>query len=337
MKKAVLASAILASLVAGTANAATVYEDDSKSLSIGGRAEARFNISDANKGDDGTGNAFKDKSRARINLKGKAKINDQITAFGKYEVELADGKKELSKVELDDNGELVSTYKEADKVQTRYVYAGFDTQAGAFSYGKQDSAQVMLTDYTDILATFGGDGVDLVDGNKDKRENNFLYAGEFNNFTVAANYIAENNNDEKDSDSYGIAAQYAFPFGLSLGAGYVNGQDGTDVDANQYNLAVSYEFSNFYAAATYASGENGDTDLTGYELATAFKMNKFIAQAAYNFKQSEKSGVKKDEKDYFALEGIYKFNKNLRTYAGYRFEQIDNKDDQLQVGIRYDF
>ncbi|MCG3887479.1 porin [Photobacterium leiognathi] len=316
MKKAVLASAILASLVAGTANAATVYEDDSKSLSIGGRAEARFNISDENKKDDG--NAFKDKSRARINLKGKAKINDQITAFGKYEVEFS---------EKDDS----------DNFKTRYVYAGFDTQAGAFSYGKQDSAQVMLTDYTDILATFGGDGVDLVGGNEDKRENNFLYAGEFNNFTVAANYIAEDNNGNKDSDSYGIAAQYAFPFGLSLGAGYVNGQDGTDVDANQYNLAVSYEFSNFYAAATYASGENGDTDLTGYELATAFKMNKFIAQAAYNFKQSEKSGVKTDKEDYFALEGIYKFNKNLRTYAGYKFQQLDDKDDELQVGIRYDF
>ncbi|WP_318516744.1 porin [Photobacterium leiognathi] len=317
MKKAVLASAILASLVAGTANAATVYEDDSKSLSIGGRAEARFNISDANKGDDGTGNAFKDKSRARINLKGKAKITDDVTAFGKYEAEISDSSDTT--------------------VKSRYVYAGFDTQAGAFSYGKQDSAQVMLTDYTDILATFGGDGVDLVDGNKDKRENNFLYAGEFNNFTVAANYIAENNDAEKDSDSYGIAAQYAFPFGLSLGAGYVNGQDGTDVDANQYNLAASYEFNNFYAGATYASGEKGNTDLTGYELATAFKVDKFIAQAAYNFKQSEEAGVKTDDVDYFVLEGIYKFNKNLRTYAGYLFNQIDGEDDELQVGIRYDF
>ncbi|WP_060987926.1 porin [Photobacterium leiognathi] len=317
MKKAVLASAILASLVAGTANAATVYEDDSKSLSIGGRAEARFNISDANKGDDGTGNAFKDKSRARINLKGKAKITDDVTAFGKYEAEISDSSDST--------------------VKSRYVYAGFDTQAGAFSYGKQDSAQVMLTDYTDILATFGGDGVDLVDGNKDKRENNFLYAGEFNNFTVAANYIAENNDAEKDSDSYGIAAQYAFPFGLSLGAGYVNGQDGTDVDANQYNLAASYEFNNFYAGATYASGEKGNTDLTGYELATAFKMDKFIAQAVYNFKQSEEAGVKTDDVDYFVLEGIYKFNKNLRTYAGYLFNQIDGEDDELQVGIRYDF
>ncbi len=317
MKKVALASAILASLAAGTVNAATVYQDDDKSLSIGGRAEARFNLSDANKGEDGTGNAFKDKSRARINLKGKAKITDQVTAFGKYEAEISDSSDST--------------------VKSRYVYAGFDTQAGAFSYGKQDSAQVMLTDYTDILATFGGDGVDLVDGNKDKRENNFLYAGEFNNFTVSANYIAENNDAEKDSDSYGIAAQYAFPFGLSLGAGYVSGKDGVDVDANQYNLAASYEFNNFYAAGTYASGENGNTDLTGYELATAYKMGQFVVQAAYNFKQSENGGVKTDKVDYFALDGVYKFNKNLRTYAGYLFNQIDGEDDELQMGIRYDF
>ncbi len=112
MKKAVLASAILASLVAGTANAATVYEDDSKSLSIGGRAEARFNISDANKNDDGTGNAFKDKSRARINLKGKAKINDALTAFGKYEAEIKDDK--------------------GENFKTRYLFAGFDTQMKCF-------------------------------------------------------------------------------------------------------------------------------------------------------------------------------------------------------------
>lgn len=44
-----------------------------------------------------------------------------------------------------------------------------------------------------------------------------------------------------------------------------------------------------------------------------------------------------DAVDNFALEAVYKFNSNLRTYAGYKFEQIDNKDDQLQAGIRYDF
>ncbi|GAM63206.1 putative outer membrane protein [Vibrio ishigakensis] len=44
-----------------------------------------------------------------------------------------------------------------------------------------------------------------------------------------------------------------------------------------------------------------------------------------------------DEVDNFAIEAVYKFNGNLRTYAGYKFEQVDNQDDQIQAGIRYDF
>ncbi len=79
-----------------------------------------------------------------------------------------------------------------------------------------------------------------------KKENNFVYTGEFNNVTISANYIVENNNGGDDTDSYGIAAQYAFPFDLSLEiAGYVGGNEGTDIDASQYNLAASYEFNNF--------------------------------------------------------------------------------------------
>lgn len=316
MNKTVLATTIFTSLVVGTANAATVYKDDDKSLSVGGRAEARFNISDANKSDD-SDNTFKDKSRARVNLKGKAKINDQFTAFGKYEVELSDSSDTT--------------------VKSRYVFAGIESQIGAFSYGKQDSAQVMLTDYTDILSTFGGDAVDLVAGNKDKRENNFVYSGEIAGLTLASNYVVENADAEKDTESYGIAAQYAFPSGLSVGAGYVNGSDGNNVDANQYNLAVSYALNNFYAAATFAAGEKGNTDLMGYEVAASFKVNKFTAQAVYNFNESEVGGVTVENTDYFALEGIYKFNKNLRTYIGYQFQQLDNEEDALQAGVRYDF
>ncbi len=59
-------------------------------------------------------------------LKGKSAINQQLTAFGKYEAEISDNKDST--------------------VTTRYLYAGLDSQFGAFSYGKQDSAQVMITD-----------------------------------------------------------------------------------------------------------------------------------------------------------------------------------------------
>ena len=317
MQKAAVVAAIFTCLSTGTATAATVYDNNDTVIELGGRAEARFNLSKENKGDNNDDNEFKDKSRARLALKGKSVINEQLTAFGKYEAEISDNKDST--------------------ITTRYLYAGLDTDFGAFSYGKQDSAQVMLTDFTDILSTFGGDAVDFVDVNKDKRENNFLYVSEFNNVAIATNYIAENNNDAKDSDSYGIAAQYSFPFGLNLGAGYINGNDGVDIDANQFNFAISYEFNNMYAGATYANGKHGDVDLSGYELAAAYTFNQFTARGVYNFQQSEINNATTDEVDYFALEGLYKFNKSLRTYIGYKFQQLDEKDDELQAGIRYDF
>lgn len=319
MKNAAVVATIFTCLFTGTTTAATIYDNNNTNIELGGRAEPRFNLSKENKGDNNESNEFKDKSRARLVLKGRSLINDneQLFAFGKYEVEISDHKNST--------------------INTRYLYAGLDTTVGAISYGKQDSAQVLLTDYTDILSTFGGDAVDLVDGNKDKRENNLLYVGEFNNIAVATNYIAENNNNQKDSDSYGIAAQYQFPFGLNIGAGYVNGNDGANIDARQFNLAMSYQFNDIYTAATYANGKHGDTTLSGYELAAAYIFDQFTARGVYNFQQSEQNNTTTDEVDYFALEGMYKFNKSLRTYIGYKFQQLDKKDDELQVGIRYDF
>lgn len=327
MKKAALASAILATLLSGAASAATVYQDDSTSLSVGGRAEARFNLSDNNQYDKGETDStakngdstFQDKSRARVNLKGKTQIADGLGAFGTYEVELDNGK--------------------STDVETRYLFAGLDTDYGAFSYGQQDSAQVILTDFTDILATFGGDAADLIDGNKDKRESNFVYSGSFNDLTVTANYIADNTDK---SDTYGISFVYSLPMGLDLGAGYVDGKK-NDIDTDQYNLVAAYTFNDFYISGLYAAGSAGDDDLTAYEVAAAYQYDKFTFQGVYNYQETDPKGAASvDEVDYFAIEGIYKFNGNFRVYAGYLFNQLDTddlskKDDELQAGLRYDF
>lgn len=178
MNKAVLTASMMAAFMAGNATAATVYQDDTYELKVGGRAEARFNISDEN--ETTTQSAFEDKTRARLSIQGKSKLSSDLIAFGKYEEE------------INTDGEH----------KTRYIYAGLDTSIGAFSYGKQDSAQVMLTDYTDIMATFGGEGGDLIQGNKDKLDNVFLYQQDMGAITLAANYTAK---DQKDSDNYGLA------------------------------------------------------------------------------------------------------------------------------------
>lgn len=308
MKISILATAIVTTLVSGSSLAATVYESDSTELMLGGRAEARFNVSDNNK--TASSSTFDDRSRARINVIGKTKISESLEGFGKYEAEL--------------------DTSDSSTINNRYVFAGIGSTVGNFSYGKQDSAQVMLTDITDTMATFGADAADLTDGNKDKRDANFLYAGSFADLTIKANYLAAQKADDSD-ESFGVAGIYSLE-SLDVGAGFVS----TD-DDYQFNLAANLTVVDFTFGAFLAFGEAADDDASALEMSAMYTMGKMVFIGVYNKSEFDAASKKSSEADNIAIEGVYKFNSNLRTYAGYKFEQMDNLDNQLQAGIRYDF
>ena len=260
MKHTTLAITISSLFFTGLAGAATVYDNNGTTLKIGGRAEARFEMSKAYEDEDNS--TFQDKSRARIKLKGTTKITDELSAFGVYELEVKD----------DD-----------DKIKNRYLYAGLKTQAGKISYGKQDSAQVIIRDFTDIMTTGSGDASEIISGSKDKRENNFVYNNTFNDITLTANYVASS---EKDKSSYGASATYQSPMGFALGAGYVTDTTKGADDSNQYTLAANYDNSGIYLAALYTVASEGKKDTYGYELAAGDKVNKLSLNTVYN-KQTE--------------------------------------------------
>ena len=321
MKKTVLTISILAATLSTSSFAVTVYKDESSELKIGGRVEARFNVSDNNEEyDPVTGDkeesAFDDKSRARLNITGKTQLTDDFSGFGKYENEVSTG----------------------TDIKTRYLFVGIGTQVGDFSYGKQDTALVMVSDFTDTMATFGADADDeiAVRAGSDKQENNFAYKGQFGGFTLGANYLAE---EDVDSDQYGIAATYSFGFGLDLGAGYAGGKV-ADQDVNQIDIGAQYSIAGFTFGALYlvnfnddAAGNSDDND--GYEVSAQYKLDRWTFVGVYNY-ATENDGDD-DAVDNIAIEAVYKFNSNLRTYAGYKFEMIDDLDDQIQAGIRYNF
>ncbi|MDB1126162.1 porin [Vibrio algarum] len=308
MKQITLIATSITALVSGSSFAATVYQSDDTELMIGGRAEARFNISDNNKSS--STSSFNDISRARVNVVGKTKITESLDGFGKYEAEF--------------------NTSDSSTINNRYVFAGVSSKAGDFSYGKQDSAQVMLTDITDTMATFGADAADLTDGNKDKRDANFLYAGQFGDVVVKANYLAAQKSDDSDQ-SIGVAALYSFD-SYDVGAGFVS----TD-DDRQFNLAGNVKISDFTFGAFLAFGKASDDDATAFELSAKYTFGKADFIAVYNKSDYDASSKKSDEAENIAIEGVYKFTTNLRTYAGYKFEQIDSLDNQFQAGIRYDF
>lgn len=306
MKKTLLATLILSSFVSGAVSAATVYDKEDTKLSIGGRAEVRALFSDAVDG------SMLDESRARINFEGETKISESLTGFAFMEYEIKPG----------------------EEAKNRYLFAGIGTQAGDFSYGRQDTSSVQISDMTDIASYHSGQQ-QYIDSASDKQSNNFVFANNsIQGLALKANYIAngdEDKTDAKPEDSFGLSALYSMDFGLDLGVAYAD-QDQQD----QVTLGAGYTFEDLYLAATYAMGSVEDNDdFTSLEVAAQYKFTKeFRMIAMYGMAEEDVAG---DTEDFVALEGQYRFNKNLRTYASYKVANLDGQEDELLAGIRYNF
>ena len=330
MKKAVLASAVVAALVSGSSLAATVYSSDGTELKIGGRAEFRGDFIGSGGAEvEGT---MEDKTRFRLNLGGKTELTDTVTAFGFYEAEQSTGDSEF------DN---------------RYMYAGVDFDGQAVSVGRQDMASVIVSDFTDITEFSGVQQV--IDAASDKEDSVFAYRGGFDALQLEATYQA---NSEKDSDGYGISGVYSLPIGLDLGLAY-SGQDlgAGKGSANQILAGLAYSLDNLYLAATYSTGDLNDKavgpiaeSFTAMEFAAQYKITKqFSAAAVYTYQENEAAnGSTADSVDGIELVGYYKLNSNFRTYLSYYINGLDEvKDvttglttegeDTLRLGVRYDF
>lgn len=330
MKKAVLASAVVAALVSGSSLAATVYSSDGSELKIGGRAEFRGDFIGSGGAEvEGT---MEDKTRFRLNLGGKTELTDTVTAFGFYEAEQSTGD---------------------SKFDNRYMYAGVDFDGQAVSVGRQDMASVIVSDFTDITEFSGVQQV--IDAASDKEDSVFAYRGGFDALQLEATYQA---NSEKDTDGYGISGVYSLPIGLDLGLAY-SGQDlgAGKGSANQILAGLAYSLDNLYLAATYSTGDLNDKavgpiaeSFTAMEFAAQYKITKqFSAAAVYTYQENEAAnGSTADYVDGIELVGYYKLNSNFRTYLSYYINGLDEvKDvttglttegeDTLRLGVRYDF
>lgn len=347
MNKTLIALAVSAAAVATGAVAAdgkqaggiegtSVYSSNGNSLEIGGRAEARLSLKDG-KADD--------KTRVRLNFLGKTQITDGLYGVGFYEAEY----------NTSDNGT-------GDDIDHRYTYAGIGGDFGEVTYGKNDGALGVITDFTDIMSYHGNSAAYKISV-ADRVDNMVSYKGQFADLGVKASYRfadriettdAQGNDIYSDNktDGYSLSAIYAIgDTGVKLGAGYADADTGTNASESQYMLAASYAISDFYFAGTFVDGEEKDLgtkkDLTGYEFAAAYKLEKTAFTMTYNYLESKEAGVKSDDADNLAFDATYYFKPNFRTYISYNFNLLDedaNKgisktdaEDELALGLRYDF
>ncbi len=330
MKYAAVAVAVLASLSSGSVFAAKVYDSEGTELKVGGRVEFRGDFIGTSKGAEIEG-SMDDSTRARLNLKGQSQLNDSMTAFAVYEAEQDTG---------------------TDQFENRYMYAGVDFGQQAVSFGRQDMASVIVSDFTDITEFSGIQQV--IDSSSDKQDSVFAYALEMDALQFQATYQAE---EAKDNDGYSIAGVYSTPFGLDLGLAYSGGDLGQGNGSESQGLVgLAYSIENLYLAATYSRGDlddkaasNTDKEFEAMEFAAQYKFNQQISLAAmYTFQENKQgSGEKYDEKDGLELVGYYKFNGHFRTYVAYYLNNLDKVanaqgvntqgEDTLRLGVRYDF
>jgi outer membrane protein OmpU len=343
-----IALAVSAAALATGTNAAELYNQDGTSLEMGGRAEARLSMQDGK---------AKDKSRVRLNFLGKVEIQDGLYGVGFYEGEFT--------TQLNDDNEYIDN---------RYVYAGLGGTFGEVTYGKNDGALGVITDFTDIMAYHGNSAADKI-AVADRQDNMISYKGEFQDLAIKASYAfadrsGSNVNNEgytdNGQDGYSLSGIYAIgETGVKVGAGYAD-QD----KSNEYMLAASYTMGDLYFAGVFTDGEkdfdgqydstnassigskfSGVQDYTGYELAAAYTMGQTVFTTTYN--NAETNGD--TSADNIAVDATYYFKPNFRGYVSYNFNLISKGDtygsvgagntgatsvqaeDELALGLRYDF
>ena len=351
MKRNLLAIAIPALLVAGTASASIeVWNKDGNKVDFYGRVYALNYITDR---DNQTGEG--DKTTARLGMSGQTQITDGLSGYGRWEYEAKTGEK-------------------ADN-ETRYAYAGLNFgDFGSFDYGRNDGVLKTLTSYTDVLPEFGGDA-----------SNNDIYAltartkavatyrnsdffGLVNGLRFAVQYADNgdnsstqylNNHDRTGHDSaeaWGSVIDWdVLDTGLSIGAGYA--QTGGHKDAKTWSAGVKYDNDNLYLAALYIQGKQkygwekasttdntSDLKTKGFELVAQygidFEVGRLTPSVAYiqhkvqdasSFSRNGDAGLKGNDLAKYVDVGLtYDFNKNLSAIVDYKINLLD-KDD---IGAR---
>ncbi|MDA3139382.1 porin [Vibrio metschnikovii] len=329
MNKTLIALAVSAAAMTAGVNAGEIYNQDGTSLALGGRAEARLSLKDGK---------AEDKTRVRINVLGKTQINDSLYGLGFYEGEFTTA---------DKGGDVDSN---SDSLTNRYAFAGIGGDFGLVTYGKNDGALGVITDFTDIMAYHGNKAAYKLTV-ADRADNMLTYAGQFDDLAVKASYrfadrVEGVNFGDNNQDGYSLSAIYAFAdTGFAVGAGYAD-QD----KADQWMLAASYAINDLYFAGTYVDGQDksqpAKQDIKGYELAAKYTMQQTVFTTTYNLKEVKDGGVKNnDEKiDYIAIDATYFFKPNFRSYISYNFNLLDSDkvgkvkaEDELALGLRYDF
>ncbi|OBT09383.1 hypothetical protein A9264_08925 [Vibrio sp. UCD-FRSSP16_10] len=319
MKKLTLTAIAIASAFAASANAADIYKGDNLAFNMGGRVEARSQFSDQGK-DNKANEKQEDQSRARLNFEAKTQITEDVFARGFVE-------KEFTKNNSND---------------TRYLYVAVGNDNNELQYGKTDGALVQITNYTDILNTYGAEASSK-SVTADRADNQLLYIGNYGDLTV--NAALNGGGETVDTDNtgttidkgYGLSASYDFGM-LKAGAGYAKEtHDGFKAkDSDNLLLSLGSDLTDqLYVGALYVDGSQFGDDFQGYELASSYAFTEKLTLAGTY--TSVKFDSATDDSNKAALDLGYQATSYFKTYVGVSKAFTLNEELKALLGAKVTF
>lgn len=339
MKIKLIALAVAAAIPATFVSAADVYQTDDTSLEIGGRVEVRGNFSE------GGGDTFADKSRARLNVVGKQRLNSEVSFMGRYEFEMQ---------EADAQNPFAQGDFSNDKVDfsTRHLYAGLETSSGNLYYGHQNNAVTYLTDFTDWCETYCGYVNEYIVTTADRSENILRYAQttEYGlTFQLSGTFGAYG--ADQDADGWGVALAYAIPVGLEIGIGYsdskeTSGASATSVireDSDAVIVAAKYTHDiGVYVAALYQGGDIStegvkESNYDAYDAYLGYNFGDNNVNITYSYFDAD--DIADLYTNFMGLEYARYFG-NTTFFASYAISLDDDdvnfgEDNEWMLGMRY--
>lgn len=324
MKKTILALAVPAALlIAGTATAANVYKTDSQSLDVYGKAEvdithAGFGTQDVGKHNGTTGTDAQNdlESYGRIGLKGTTKINDDLSAFGRGEWQVA------------------GQNSDGSKFTARHVYMGLDFgDSGNVKFGQTDTP--MYTNVMSIVDIFDEWGYVVENGvyGGNRQASQVIYSNDFGPVTFQGSYQFHNQ-DGKDNfgtgkstvqnSAYSATLAYHTGVGLNVRGGYARQNYDASAYKNNWAMGLDYTMDNLYVAALYSATKAEDTasvstDLNAYDIAASYTMGKTRVYTGYAIQRTNGDAQEsKTAVNQYTLGAEYNFTSNFLSWVEYR-------------------
>jgi len=310
MKKTLIASALATSLMAGSAQAVTLYSsnDGATQLDHYGRLQTElYNNGDYTKIQD---------SGTRLGFRLKHQQTDQLTAFARLEFRFA-----------------ANDASDKQEIEARNSYFGAQGDWGKVWFGNFDSIYYGYT--SSLLDLAERDGVDFTGGGANGRADSLAYEFKSGDLKFAVMAQHQHDSDEED-DAFNLQAAVAYQLNdLTLSAAFDQNND-DDVIGNsgdpRMGLGLSYQLQDLTLSAL-AEIEDGETRF-GLAAVQRFDQARFYGAFSYTSEDFTGEEEYKDKETAFMVGARYDIAQPLFVYA--EATGGDKYDDStFTLGARY--